>query len=100
MAACGSTPLTVNEFCDLSARVDAETVLLVQIDRGTAEFDRQLELVRDLNDELFANPPAAIADTAAELRPLLTQSDADNAKVNQLLDDVAQFVTENCAPQR
>lgn len=95
--ACGGEPLTVVEFCDLSRQGDLQTVRLVQLTPGTAEFDQQLALVRDINKRLFSNAPADIADVADELGPLLTDESADNDRVNQLLDQVAAFVEINCS---
>ena len=99
LAACGGSPLTVEEFCELSREADVETVRLVQLPRGTAEFDVQLEKVRDINDRLFSNAPDEIADVAAELGPLLTDLSADNDRVSVLLDQVAAYVEQNCPVQ-
>lgn len=96
LAGCGSPPLTVDEFCELSHRLDVEIVKLVQLDPASDEFEEQLAVVRALDDQLFANPPAGIADVADELRPLLSDRGADNEEVNRLLDQVAAFVEQNC----
>lgn len=97
LSACGAERLTVAEFCELSSRVDAETARLVQLDPGSPEFQEQLDMIRRLNNEMFAAAPAEIADVADELGPMLTAADADNERVNQLLDRVAAFVENNCA---
>lgn len=98
LAACGTPELSVAEFCELSRRGDLETVRLFQLEPGTAEFEKQLAVVRRLNDELFSNPPAEIAPVAAELAPLLADASADNERVNQLLDQVDAYVAQNCDP--
>jgi hypothetical protein len=97
VGACGSPPLTVDEFCELARQADVETVRLVQLPRGTVEFDDQLELVRSINDRMFSNAPAEITEVAEELRPLLTDIAADNDRVNVLLDQVAAYVEQNCS---
>jgi len=52
--------------------------------------------VRSINDRLFSDAPAEIADVADEIRPLLTDAAADNDRVNVLLDQVAAYVEQNC----
>ncbi len=96
VAACGSPPLTVEEFCELMQEADAETVRLVQMTRGTPEFDAQLAKLRSINDRLFSNAPEEIAGVAEELGPLLTDISADNERVSALLDQVTVYVEENC----
>lgn len=100
VAACGNSTLTVDEFCELSREADIETVRLVQIPQGTAEFDAQLAKVRSINDRLFSNAPAEIAEVADEVGPLLTDAAADNDRVNVLLDQVAAYVEQNCPGNR
>jgi len=87
----------VDEFCDLSRRADLETARLVGLEPGSTAFDTQLSVVRDINDRLFSNAPEEIAPVAEELGPLLTSLGADNDRVNQLLDQVAAYVEQNCA---
>jgi hypothetical protein len=96
VAACGGAPLTIEEFCELSRRGDTATVQLFQLTPGTPEFETQLEVVRGINDQMFSNAPAAIADVAEELGPLLTVTGADNDRVNVLLDQVTAYVEQNC----
>ena len=97
VTACGSSQQTVDEFCELSREGDIETVRLFQMSPGTTEFDDQLQLVRNINDRLFSNAPDGIAEVAEELGPMLLETDADNDRVNVLLDQVAAFVAQNCA---
>lgn len=96
LIACGSAPLTPEEFCALSRQGDLETTRLFAITPGTEEFQAQLEIVRDINDRLFSNPPAAIDSVARELAPLLRQEGADNARVTELLNQVGDYVAQSC----
>ena len=89
--------MSVDEFCVLSRQGDLETARLFSLESGTAAFEAQLEVVRDINDRLFANPPDEIAPVAEELAPLLRLSGANNDRVNILLDQVAAYVAQNCA---
>lgn len=77
---------------------DIATVQLFSLEPGSPEWQAQLATVRDINDRLFANPPTEIAPVAKELAPLLTFTGANNEHVNQLLDQVAAYVEQNCAP--
>ncbi len=95
LAACAS-PMTVDEFCELSRQGDLETARLFTTTPGTDEFDAQLQVVGGINDRLFANPPEAIAPVAKELAPMLRVQGADNDRVTELLDQVGDFVAQNC----
>ncbi len=95
LGACAS-PMAAEEFCELSRQGDLETARLFTTTPGTDEFDAQLEVVRNINDRLFANPPEAISSVAKELGPMLRVQGADNDRVTELLDQVGDYVAQNC----
>jgi len=88
--------MSTQDFCDLSRQGDLATARLFQTTPGSDEFRAQLEVVRGINDRLFANPPDEIAAVARELGPMLTNEGADNDRVTELLDQVGDYVSQNC----
>jgi len=97
VAACGGqSRLAVEDFCDLNREINIETANLVLLPPVGEEFEQQRDLVRNLNDRMFSQAPDEIAEVADELGPMLTATDADNARVVQLLEVFQVYVAQNC----